>query len=298
MWLKAEHHFAAVTGARAQGTDLKINVLGELYLVSSIWGDDQRRYTGIHGFNLAGQVKPCTGVNLDWVEWSMLVENFTAVKDALKGADVDLSQCKRSFDFEDNIKMYGGKWFVDGRCVDNLPPVLYYSEEDAVKALDNVKPVKGVDYPEKGPDPELRMECVSKPEPDTSLLMNLILVHVVNCKILQLTKKNCEACQIGSDSQIDHCKPGNCLDETMDRIDVYYKQAKESVQVNELMYVFDEVRRLIGVRPVFSRLIAKCAIVWISDDQIISQMPTIAGDHFLAPLMDVIHRAYRNKIVQ
>ena len=56
--------------------------------------------------------------------------------------------------------------------------------------------------------------------------------------------------QIGSDSQFNHCHRGNCLDEVMNHVDVYYKQAREMIQMNDLMNVFDEVCRMIGARKV------------------------------------------------
>ena len=55
----------------------------------------------------------------------------------------------------------------------------------------------------------------------------------------------------------------------MNHVDVYYKQAREMIQMNDLMNVFDEVHRMIGARKVFCKHIAKCAVIWISDDNVI-----------------------------
>ena len=77
--------FPAVSCTCEQGRDVRMNVVEDLYLASSIWGDDRRRYTAIHVFNLYGMVKPLTSVNLDEMEWSTLVENFPKVKELLKG---------------------------------------------------------------------------------------------------------------------------------------------------------------------------------------------------------------------
>ena len=263
-------------------------------MASAIWGDDGRRWTGIHAFSVYGLVKPKSGVNMDEMEWAMLVENFPKVKEVLKGKSVDLSACMRSADYEEYIKMYAALWFVDDKPLNNTTPILFYSEEEAKSAAYN-KPVRGVDYPENGPEPQLRIETLSKPPPDSTFLMNLIMVHMVNRNILYLSKKNCEACQIGSDSQFDHCHTGNCLDEVMNHVDVYYKQAREMIQMNDLMNVFDEVHRMIGARKVFCKHIAKCAVIWISDDNVIDQIATTAADNFLAPLMDVIKKAEENK---
>ena len=130
------------------------------------------------------------------------------------------------------------------------------------------------------------------------MLMNLIMVNAVNQNIVTLAKKYCYACQIHSDSQFDHCRPGNCLDETTNHVDLYYKEGKEMVQVNELMAVFDKIHQNIGARLIFSKQLAKCATIWISDEQIVQQITTICSDNFLSPLMDVICKAYENRISQ
>ena len=175
----------------------------------------------------------------------------------------------------------------------NATPILFYSKEEARNAAYN-KPVYGVDYLESRPEPKFRIEVLSKLPTDSTFLMNLILVHMVNRNILYLSKKNYEACQIGSDSQFDYCCTGNCLDEVMNHIDVYYKQAREMIQMNDLMKLFDEVCRMIGTRNVFCKQIAKCVVIWISGDNIIDQISTITADNFLASLMDVIKKAEEN----
>ena len=81
----------------------------------------------------------------------------------------------------------------------------------------------------------------------------------------------------------------------MNHIDVYYKQSREMIQMRDLINVFDEVHRMIGARNVFYKQIAKCVVIWISDDNIIDQIATIAADNFLASLMDVIKKAEENK---
>ena len=70
------------------------------------------------------------------------------------------------------------------------------------------------------------------------------------------------------------------------------------VQVNDFMAVFAEVNQNIGARLIFSKQLAKCATIWISDEQIVQQISTICSDNFLGPLMDFIHKAYENRISQ
>ena len=134
---------------------------------------------GVYVFSVYGLKKPKLGVNMDEMEWAMLVENFTKVKEVLKGKSVDLSACMRSADYEEYIKMYAALWFVDDKPPNNTTPILFYSEEEAKSAAYN-KLVRGVDYPGNGPEPQLRIETLSKPPPDSTFLMNLIMVHMVN----------------------------------------------------------------------------------------------------------------------
>ena len=119
---------------------------------------------------------------MDEMEWAMLVENFTKVKEVLKGKSVDLSACMRSADYEEYIKMYAALWFVDDKPLNNTTPILFYSEEEAKSAVYNI-PFRGVNCPENGPEPQLRMETLSKPSPDSIFLMNFIMVHIVNRNI-------------------------------------------------------------------------------------------------------------------
>ena len=85
IWLKAEKFFKTVQQAKVKGTNIKIHVCGEMFLVSNVWGEYKKRYTGIHGFNVMGAVKPLTGINLDEDEWAMLTFNFESVKQSLAG---------------------------------------------------------------------------------------------------------------------------------------------------------------------------------------------------------------------
>ena len=51
--------------------------------------------------------------------------------------------------------------------------------------------------------------------------MNFVLVETMNKMIEAETKANCEACQENSDSQFDHCRSGNCLDEDLNQFDLF-----------------------------------------------------------------------------
>ena len=85
IWLKAEKYFSTIQHSKLNGSSVKIHVCGDMYLVSDMWGEYKKRYTGIHGFNMMGGVKPLSGVNMDDDEWNTLTFNFFCVKDALNG---------------------------------------------------------------------------------------------------------------------------------------------------------------------------------------------------------------------
>ena len=83
IWYKAVNYFNIIDQTKLKGSDVKIDLDGEMFLVSSIWGEYQKRYTGIHAFNEGGFVKMNTGVSLDDDEWGMLTLNFDSIKEAI-----------------------------------------------------------------------------------------------------------------------------------------------------------------------------------------------------------------------
>ena len=74
---------------------------------------------------------------------------------------------------------------------------------------------------------------------------------------------NCANCEVNSDSQFDHCQTGNCLDTKISQNHVYFEPAKKRVKVEELINVFDKVHSEIGVKLIFAKQLAKCAVALI-----------------------------------
>ena len=66
--------------------------------------------------------------------------------------------------------------------------------------------------------------------PADTLLMNLVLIETMDKMIEAKTKANCEACQINSDSQFDHCRSGNCLDEEINQFDFVFQPSTSKDQ--------------------------------------------------------------------
>ena len=115
------------------------------------------------------------------------------------------------------------------------------------------------------------MDCEVRPAPKDTLLMNLVLVETMNKLIEAETKANCEACQVNSDSQFDHCRSGNCLDEDISQFDMYFILAHQKIKTNILMNVFDQTRKKLGLKPILSTQLAKCALAFIPKLQIVNK---------------------------
>ena len=139
----------------------------------------------------------------------------------------------------------------------------FYSRQEAENDALCCKPDPGVDYDVKDGEPEMKITYELRVPPEDTELMNLVLVESMDKNIQAESKANCEACQVNSDSQFDHCRSGNCLDDTYDHLDFNCELARKKIKVNDLMTVFDGVRKEIGVKPILSKQLAKGALVWI-----------------------------------
>ena len=161
IWLKAEKFFKTVQQAKVKWNNVKIHVCGKMFLVCDLEGEYKKLYTGIHGFNLMGGVKPLSGINLDEDEWAMLTLNFTSVKEALDGKKDAL---KNVFtppkDASDMIKVYKAEWYLNDKIITNSESGReFYSREKAVIDAKCRKPEPGVDYPQKYVLPEMQVDC-------------------------------------------------------------------------------------------------------------------------------------------
>ena len=166
----------------------------------------------------------------------------------------------------------------------------YFSRGKAEQDAYCRKPVPGVDYPQKDVYPELHVDCEVRPPPENTLIMNFVLVETMNKMIEAETKANCEACRVNSDSQFDHCRSGNCLDEDLNQFDLFFKRAHKKIKVNILMNVFDQVCIDIGLKLILSLQLAKCALAYIPKLQLVNQMQDVVLHN--STLMDVVRSAY------
>ena len=128
-WLAAEKFFKVVSGAQERGTNVKLNVDGDMFLISNVWAYNKLRYTGIHQVNGLNYVASNSGVNLDDDEWAVLLDNFGAIKDLLRGKKAELRGVKRKFEESDTITMFTPKWFLGMNELKVTPVTVYYFSE-------------------------------------------------------------------------------------------------------------------------------------------------------------------------
>ena len=199
-WLKAEKYFSTIQHLKLNSSSVKFHVGIEMFLVSNTWGEYKKRYTGIHGFNMMGGVKPLSGVNLDDDEWNMLTFNFVCIKDALnskKDALKDVFTPPK--DVTDMIKVYKAEWYLNRKLITNDESGReFFSREKAVENPECRKPEPGVDYPQKDVLPEMCVDCELRHPPEDTHLMNLVLIESMDKFIHDECKANCEACQVNS----------------------------------------------------------------------------------------------------
>ena len=263
-----------------------------MFLVSSKWGEYQRRYTGIHGFDMAGNVNIKSGVNLGDDEWGMLTMNFDSIKEAFAGRKDALKDIfTRPKEDLNIVKVYKAEWYLNGKMITNSDSGReFFSRAEAEQNALCRKPVAGIDYPQKDVQPEMCVDCEVRPVPEDTLLMNFVLVEIMNKMIEAETKANCEACQENLDSQFDYCSSGNCLDEDLDQYELYLIPAYQKIQIYTLMNVFDKLRKDIGLKPIMSTQLARCTIAYIPKFQIVNQMQDIVLHN--SPQMEAVHNAY------
>ena len=111
-------------------------------------------------------------------------------------------------------------------------------------------------------------------------------------KIVEKVKDECEDCQVDSDSQADHCKTGNCLDEGSDYAEMYHKQVKSGLSSYEVVHVFDATHAKMKAKPINSKCLATVALKWLSDNVILKDLQNGYGSVVLRLFMDIVSDVY------
>ena len=292
-WLAVEKFFKVVSGAQERGTNVKLNVDGDMFLISNVWAYNKLRYTGIHQVNGLNYVASNSGVNLDDDEWAVLLDNFEAIKDLLRGKKAELRGVKRKLEESDTITMFTPKWFLGMNELKVAPATVYYfSEDDAHNAGMAMEPKEGRKFKKGSGIPMLQI-IEEEHEPMNEVdLMYLVFLFVMDKKIQKAVKDQCDACQVGSDSQADHCQSGNCLDEGFDYNEMFHKQVKAELSSYQLVNVFDTACAKMKAKPINSKCLATASLKWISDDLLLKDLQIGFHDPILRPVMKIVADVY------
>ena len=139
---------------------------------------------------------------------------------------MSLSECVVPILSEDGmLKTFKPEWILNGKVVHELQS--QYSEEEAFTSGKKRKPLQGVDYDSDDGEPQLKIQKSCEVPPADTDLMNMVITAAIHGKIENEMKEHCEACQVKSD-ETDH-------------IWIYCEPAREKVNVNDLIKVFDKV---------------------------------------------------------
>ena len=203
-----------------------------------------------------------------------------------------LGVLRRKSEESDTITVFTPKWFIGMKELIMGPLVDYFSEDNAHNAGMALEPQEGRDFPKGSGIPMLQImedEC----EPMYAVvMMYLIFLFVMDKKIAKKVKHECEACQVDSDSQADHCENGNCLDEGFIYAEMYDKQIKSGLSSCELVNVFDATRARMKVKPINSKCLATAALKWLSDDVVLTDLQNGYGSVVLRQFMDIVSDIY------
>ena len=262
-----------------------------MFLISNVWAFNQQRYTGIHQLKADGMVIKNSGVNLDSEEWFVLMENFEAIRELLDGKHGELRGVKRKFDEENEnslITVYTPKWYLNGQPLSKGVSVEYFTYEDARQNGVKSKPEEGIDFGFGAGEPVMQIQTSQRPPMDEPSLMYLVYLYILDKKIKKIITENCEACQVGSDSQLAHAESGNCMDEELDFVKMYFFQGKKGIPTYDLVNVFDSVRYKLGLKRVYSTSLAKAAESWIGEEVLLKDLRKGYSDEYLQPVMDII----------
>lgn len=293
VWRKAEKYFPAVEQAKRGQADVKLNLFGEVYLDSKLWGENRLRYTGVHTFTPTGQIVANSGVNLSESEWDALVENFHLLKEMLAGKSVNVAAFKRPHDFNETVKMYVANWYLNDKPMSLVTaPREYFNQDAALSEARDREPQLGKDYDGKEGEPEIRVDSMFSPPPEDTTVMRVVLSTLLSEKIGALQRKNCQACQVNSPSQFDHCASGGCLDEEYDEVELYFDEAFKDIQLYEMMNLFDCTRKNLRLKPVLAKQLAKGALAYIPKSEL--KQKASEADPKSVPLELVVKDAYRS----
>lgn len=312
VWLRAEAIFPAVEEAKALQTDIKgIRVVDNYYLISNTFHGDGKRYTGIHRVKQQGEklfIIPDSGVSMDEFEWEKLTETvFPKMKQVL---DLKRLSTKRGSEGHDelegrfgkipkkrvHVKMFRPIWIQKDKIVREC--AAEFGKDFAEVQGGKNKPIPGDDYDSELGEPKLIIDEIWCEVPNPRDHMKLLFMYLLDRQLQISVKSGCEACQIDSGSQKDHMEEGGCLDEGFDHARYLIAEIRKSINVNEMINIFDFTRSRIGATPMMSEQLGRAVYELVSDQDLIDSFnqkrpkPCFVSESLL-PLYRIVDEVYK-----
>lgn len=268
------------TGLLSSPKDLKddeemrqmISQDSDFYLLSSIYKGNNQRYTGVHKLDRDGNFVPGTGVNLGVIEWKTFVINFSRFKDMINNSSSEkklVLNTKKTPN--NNVFLYKWEWSMNGVPLieHNKKSGEFFTEKEARdegKAFlpeDDGEGAKIFDWE------SLKLDTTRKSveAPDVIVHMRTVYLFLLQKYIASRRISMCSGCDIDAPGQRDHMIMGNCLDVEFDN-DLLLDEAITAIQFNQLRYLFENSRSLMGCKPIFSHLLTRAAKGFIPRNEI------------------------------
>lgn len=272
LFLKAEEYFQEVEELLTKEESGQFYVRDKFVLiVSEFLG---KYYVGMKEVLEDGEVDKKSGINFDSVEWKVLMSHWDTIKRIIQKKKSGMKR-KLADEYHGDVYMHKWKWVINDKIV-RKSNVGFYSEEESlrdgmslegmIKAMEDIK-----NDPEAIGELKLVSEMFLTEAPESTEHMRLLYYYMLEKKIEEMSKAECKACKVNSDSQIDHMKFGNCLGDAqsvVNKVTEFFPQSVTKVTANDLCDVFYATRRMIGARPIFAQQLARSAIAYIPHSDI------------------------------
>ena len=255
IWNEVQKHFSQIKQARADGKELKLELLGTKHLALSKFDVNGVWYVGIHDFTPAGTIIPMSGRNFNEDEWKKLREIISEINNIMKGNGGEAT--KRKADGKPQVRdvlMYRWSWSVGKKKIAESD-ICFFSEEDCRmdgtanqpskdKATMAIKPVWGPPLPK-------------------FVHMHQVFLFLIKKHIEMLVKSKCQGCNVDSGSQKDHMGELGCLNESKDCFTEYFNNVWPLVTLPDLISMFTTSRREIGANSQYADLYAEATIFFM-----------------------------------
>ena len=255
IWNEVQKHFSKIEQARADGKELKLELLGTKHLALSKFDVNGVWYVGIHDFTPAGTIIPMSGMNFNEDEWKKLREIVSEINNIMKGNGGEAT--KRKADGEPLVRdvlMYRWSWSVGKKKIAESD-ICFFSEDDC--RMDGT-----ANQPSKD-KATMVIETVWGPPPPKFVHMHQVFLFLIKKHIEMLVKSKCQGCNVDSGSQKDHMGELGCLNDRKEYFSEYFNDVRPLVTLPDLISMFTTRRREIGANSQYADLYAEATIFFM-----------------------------------